>query len=368
MHLGMDPKPTKMPSACSTAKDKAYEAAVVAGTYEELAKTMNGQLAKQTADDAFETARVGASMAFGALPPNPDTGLLTCDLRDLTAVILQGISAKWFGTPSYPKWDEVKEGEVRAPRASIADYRQCSAYVFTPNPEPWVAHGARDAIKAIQAAYRDEPKAIETASVQLAPDPTVDDAREALATTMKGAAFGFLAATLGSMVSTFYQWIESGELWRLQQSLASLQDAPSGDDLERIRTRILSAMQQGPVPAVLHRQVVQHAQLGAVALVPGDRVVAALGTVAADNASKEQPVQDFDVMFGGRYGADKAPVHACPGREMAIGAMMGIAWALLEQHDIRRVSDVNALKLTLQPSAVVRELYAANKAAPATSP
>jgi len=61
-------------------------------------------------------------------------------------------------------------------------------------------------------------------------------------------------------------------------------------------------------------------------------------------------------MFGGEYAPLEStglssPVHACPGRKMAIGVMMGFVWTLLQQQDLRRVSELSPLKLSFKPSA-----------------
>jgi hypothetical protein len=79
--------------------------------------------------------------------------------------------------------------------------------------------------------------------------------------------------------------------------------------------------------------------------------VLGLGTVPA------QDPKDDQIMFGGAYVADSEltpedsyehgdrPVHACPGREMALGVMTGFVWVLLEQRELRRVSELSPLKL-----------------------
>ena len=114
------------------------------------------------------------------------------------------------------------------------------------------------------------------------------------------------------MLSALLQWVDSGQLWRLQQSLSTLgqPEAPRRkEELALVQAALLKAMQRGPVPPVLHRQVITPARLGAVSLVPGDRVVVALATVTAEDKN------DVHVMFGGNYEDADRPVHACPGRE-----------------------------------------------------
>jgi deferrochelatase/peroxidase EfeB len=358
MHLGMDPAPQPMPQKSATAKDREYEAAVTQDTYATLAKPLNVAMAQISINASFEGACTAADEVLKMLPVSRETGLVLCDLRDVAAAVLQIVSAKTFGMPSLLGPDAPEpEG-----RSSLSDFRQCSAYVFTPNPEPWVAQGARDAAENICKAYRfDNYKAIREAdagreaAAKLPPSVAVPDPhKEALAAGLKGAAFGFLAATLGSVVSTLLQWAESGELWKIQQALKTFgQDVATPAhvtaDRKSLETSILEAMQRGPVPPVLHRHVVQPAQLGPVSLVPGDRVIASLATAAAESKIADPEGKgDFDVMFGGKYNVAGQPVHACPGRDMAIGVMTGLVWTLLRQHDIRRVSEINPLKVTFK--------------------
>lgn len=369
LHLGMDPEPARMPAARATARDLRYEAEVQPGEYARHAEPLNRAMHALKLDHGFKSALELTGDALSRLPSDPSRGTVACDLRELSVMVLQSLSGTWFGTPTPPA---ALEALPRDKVASLADYRQCSAYVFTPSPEPWVAAGAREAAATIDAALaHDGYRAVKAAQAQLPEDarfPAANDAQ--LAEGLKGAAFGFLAATLGSLLSALMQWVDSGELWRLQRALATLRKSVAAGTLDstarqadraRLERALLAAMQRGPVPPVLHRTAVRPAQLGPVSVVPGDRVVVALGTVTAEDPS------DVHVMFGGRYEDRDKPVHACPGRELAIGVMTGFAWALLEQQDIRRLSELSPLKLTFRANASAGASTGATPSTSATS-
>jgi hypothetical protein len=64
----------------------------------------------------------------------------------------------------------------------------------------------------------------------------------------------------------------------------------------------------------------------------GDTVVVSLGS-----AVSERP-DAVDLLFGGTYYPDKAgnrPQHACPGKEAAVGVMLGLAVALLSRRALK---------------------------------
>lgn len=352
MHLGMDPDRTTVPAERATHDDRYYEAEVQPDTYAGLAGPLNAAIAAIGFEHGLRSARLAAAGMLGGLPLNADTGTKVCDVRDASAAVLQEVSSQWFGMPSSLR------GDPPAKSSSLADFRQCSAYVFTVQPEAWVAAGAKESANTIRAAYElNDYEAVKAAAQRhaalgLAPFP--HEAPAQLADSLKGAAFGFLAATLGSVVSALVSWIESGQLWRLQQQLTTLggpepqpgtpEAAQRAAELDAVQRALIAALQRQPLPQVLHRQVVKAAQLGPVAVVPGDRVVAALATVAAEDPADEH------IMFGGAYAPQGGgPVHACPGRKMAMGVMTGFIWTLLEQHDLRRVSQLSPLKLSFRP-------------------
>jgi hypothetical protein len=106
------------------------------------------------------------------------------------------------------------------------------------------------------------------------------------------------------------------------------------DDSVLVR-EMLRALASGPQPDLLHRRAVRPKSLsgGAVIAKPGDTVVVSLGS-----AVQEAPAA-LDLLFGGTYYADKSgkvPQHACPGKEAAIGVMLGLFVTLLSKQELKR--------------------------------
>jgi hypothetical protein len=116
--------------------------------------------------------------------------------------------------------------------------------------------------------------------------------------------------------------------------------------------RIARALMVAPVPAWLHRTVVERTVLGGVQLEAGDRVAIHLGSAASDRSGKGP---DADLLFGGRYSADKGtgseqtPWHSCPAKEFGLGVLIGMLVAVLEQKSIRAEGPL-ALSFDGQPT------------------
>ena len=96
-------------------------------------------------------------------------------------------------------------------------------------------------------------------------------------------------------------------------------------------------MVQQPVPDLLHRVAIQPTELGGLRIEPGTRVAVSLAAAASQGA-------DPAFLFGGDYAAERRHpperrlVHACPGKEMAIGVLLGATVAILNRTHLRRES------------------------------
>lgn len=92
---------------------------------------------------------------------------------------------------------------------------------------------------------------------------------------------------------------------------------------------IVRTLQNDPFPYVLHRTAVRDTTLGSEQVKAGERVVLGIAS-----ATREQP-GGSEVLFGGDYDEQDPPTHACPGRKMAFGTILGIASALLRAGELR---------------------------------
>ena len=96
-------------------------------------------------------------------------------------------------------------------------------------------------------------------------------------------------------------------------------------------------MRRGPLPDLLHRAVTAPRELasGKLTLAPGETLVLSLASAMA-----EAP-EDFDLLFGGAYAPQKTaeePVHACPGKEAALGTILALLVTLLSKPQLKHES------------------------------
>ena len=97
---------------------------------------------------------------------------------------------------------------------------------------------------------------------------------------------------------------------------------------------VIDTLKVFPVPPWLHRTAMSATKLGGVDIAEGDKIAVHLGSSALDQPGP-------DMLFGGKCRYDvspqqAAPLHACPGRELALGVLMGMLTAVLQEHDLRR--------------------------------
>jgi hypothetical protein len=186
-----------------------------------------------------------------------------------------------------------------------------------------------------------------------------------LARAWAGAISGFVAPTFGTFASVMSTWIASKALWRLQQLTTQSPTAGWADvlmnkaqvtdaDLEKspFRERLIAAMVAAPAPDLLHREALDDVSIkpappcaAGPARRPvdgyaGKRVVVSLGSSVED-----RPEAPEFFLFGGDFHAEDKTPHACPGRRMAEGVLLGLLVALVKQRNLK-VFDGLPLNLT----------------------
>jgi Dyp-type peroxidase family len=329
LYLGMDRCPVRQEGP-RTPRDDRYESAVVEGSYEERARLPNRYMSGLGRLESFEQARQDALVVLNELgagaPIDVDRSSIV-DLRFFAAGAAGFLGERWFGLP----YDNTQYREI---------FLIAAQNIFYPHPEPAVTAAAAAVPKRIE-------KAVEEA---FASGPAMLEALEGFDDDQKkralvGGAQGFLVATVASFLSVMNQWLESGRVHRLSQWLhgpgrALL--APAGTDVppalvsdDSVFVReLLRALSRAPQPDLLHRRAVRAKTLSGsdVTAEAGDTVVVSLGS-----AVSERP-DAVDLLFGGTYYPDKAgnrPQHACPGKEAAVGVMLGLAVALLSRRALK---------------------------------
>jgi Dyp-type peroxidase family len=287
----------------------------------------------QTIDEAqaFKRAREIASRHLAkAEPPGSDRAheQREVHVEALTGRVLMQLLAEWFGAPR----------DADTPKRLLTT----SKFVFQPAPEQHLRDMAAPLGEALQQSFKE--------LVQTEAEPTGDfhralkaeDAQQghpdldARATALASLASGFYAATFGSFLAAADTWIERGELWNLPRT-----GAPAD-----LRPALLKALQRRQGPTIIYRTCQRDTDLNGVPIAKDRRVVIGIGSAANDPQEK-----DFRWLFGGDYG--KQP-HACPAQPMALGVMLGLTAALLDQRDLRRVRRfVLTYRPVVQPPAQV---------------
>jgi hypothetical protein len=163
----------------------------------------------------------------------------------------------------------------------------------------------------------------------------------------------------GNLRGILLEWLTERTLWRHQAGLRRiLGDTPAYADFTKARQilygPISQAMCKRPAPDLLYRTATDYEKQTGKPIVlrayngdsksdvhvrEGDLVVASLVSAAQRSlAHKSTPDGDVSIVFGGRrrtaWQAGRTnidyPVHACPAKDMAMGAIMGIMAALLD--------------------------------------
>jgi len=126
-------------------------------------------------------------------------------------------------------------------------------------------------------------------------------------------------------------WAAGRDLWRLQHALA----LPGGawpvhaHASAVLREPLLRTMAVDPVADGIWRTVAQDHMLRGVEVKAGDVVWLGLGSALSDGPGDLQTAEDL--LFGGalQLGSERYAPHACPGRELAVGTLLGALAALL---------------------------------------
>ncbi len=297
--------------------------------------------------EAFMPARGVADKVLSALLDTNEavTGRreATFDIRELADRVLATLCSIWFGLPD-------AAGALMRPGGWTAQpvetplcpghLMSASRYVFHPDPSPAVerfgkTHGAQvlGAVKKLVAnSIPDEAKL--SRAIAEALDGVSDGEPHLIARTIAGVMMGFPPTVFGNVVQTARAWLESRQVWSLQSDLLSARAAAPDQVYERardkLRTPMVLSMQNAPVPDMLWRTETPDPKTGA-----GRHVV--VGILSAAHEDRERGDLDEALLFGGeRKTTSKTPAtHACPGRYMATGVMLGVLSAILEAGSLR---------------------------------
>lgn len=310
------------------------------------APSANEAIAQIRLGDAFAESHRAASAyladALGFAQVATGARRASVDIGALGESVLATLCKAWFGFPDGTEMLADPAPPATPKPRCPAHFFAVSRFVFSPRPTPLaeqVGAGAgallRDAVATgIHRGTALGPVALD---IKAGVEAGGGDARR-VAETITGTMLGFPPTTYGNLRNVAATWLQTGELWRLQNDLLkSYAEKPDQKPLARatsvLREPLLAAMLQRPVPDMLWRTARRDHRLGPVAVREGDRVV--IGIISATQQIATPTSPDHYVMFGGDAAAAGHPLHACPGYEMAMGTLLGVFHALLEAGALR---------------------------------
>ena len=322
--------------------------------YDAASEPTNKFIMKLTVENGFDTAWRHAQGALAEL-----AGLgTTLQIRDLVDVVLARISKDWFGLPN---GTHVADGGWRWQGNEAAScpghFMAPSRYMFWPQPGPESEQLGQQHGKVLKARVLDfvrtQRKANPPACGLLGDRmlQAIDD-DDRLASTLIGVMMGFLPTVDGNLRLVLAEWIQDGSLWSLQaRYLGAIGASPSDAQRRTAARRLLSpeltrSMQRHPVPPIIWRTALQAHTLGGVQINPGDRIAVGLGSATLERLDSD--LLDPYTVFGGRRAEqgdqDAGPTHACPGRNVAMGVLLGVLAAVLDRSDLRPSDTPTALE------------------------
>jgi hypothetical protein len=260
------------------------------------------------------------------------------DIVELGAGLIAELCKQWFGVVYDGQLAEEglvadKDRPVRCP----AHFLSVSRKVFSAYPNDTVEKRAAAHGPALKAAVEKWVEgATAAAPVMKAVLDAIDSAPSAQGISPKersGTAanvmLGLPATLLGSWSKVVVGLSFSRELWRLQHELLRAGFEKHDDVSKVLYPSLIVAMAANPVADGIWRTVAQNAVLEGVTVAKGDIVWLGLGPALADKPRDLKVAEDL--LFGGTWntGSDRDTPHACPGRGLAIGALLGALAALL---------------------------------------
>jgi len=371
--------------------DRYYENAELNGKYNYAAEAYatNEILIGHDEATGFAVGHGAGSVLLGvarqralAVSVTPPLDYFKLELRRQYLMPALGlVCTAWFGIPGPPEgmddpqalrdimenggWDwKTATGpadEALRKARCPGDCLSPSRHAFYPQPTDSIAAYAHDHGPAIREAgqrfidkYFGSGQA-PPGSVSAAMFEKIAD-KEVLARNLIGIMMGAMPPMDGNLRGILAEWLNERTLWRHQAAYLRKREAglpPYQAAREALWIPMTRAMCKRPAPDLLYRIAIQDdtIRLGGrgsahrVKVKKGDMVIVAqvgasqqslfknpdrAGTVEAVFGGKRYTAAQGDSYEGKKAPRRTPPVHACPGKDMAMGAMMGILAALFE--------------------------------------
>ncbi len=368
--------------------------------YHQQSERTNAAILDLKERDAFDKSREYAEAAISAFveferivakESGEERWELNLNAKEVVDKVLEALCRYWFGLPlekaelqpGGARWDWAS-GDPTDPPRYPGNFSAPSRYLFQPRPgatvesfgrdygqsltvafRQWVAthRGDNGLWKAVSASEQNSDAQITKAIFAAFPDREQDDL---VARTLVGALMGFLPTVDGNLRLSMNEWLRDGTFWSLRSALANRGLYPVDEHFENakklLEPMLLKTMQLRPSPELVWRTVTCDHKLGDVALRPGDQVVVSIVS-ATHQYLEEGDYTNVHPIFGGDRQADVHPTHSCPGKEAAIGVLLGILSAFLEVTETMRPSPA-PLAFTLEGPIPKQELPVQNRSQP----
>jgi Dyp-type peroxidase family len=316
------------------------------------------------------------------VPVQPPLDYFKLELRRQYIMPVLGlVCSSWFGIPGTPVGDDPDnlraimenggwdwrtatnpadpEGASLRPARCPGDCLSPSRHAFYPRPTDSIAAYALDhgpAIRKAGEAFVDKyfGKAVPPGSVSGPMFEAIKE-RDVLARNLIGIMMGAMPPMDGNLRGILAEWLNEKTLWRHQAAYLRKRAeglTPYAAAHEALWIPMTRAMCKRPAPDLLYRIAIKGETLKAqgyrtaqdTEVRKGDLVIVSqVGAAQQSLFRNPYGAGKVSAVFGGEreassqgyYDGDtvldsKHPVHACPGMEMAMGAMMGILAALFE--------------------------------------
>jgi hypothetical protein len=306
----------------------------------------NAALRAISENDAFEISRTATGTVLGRVLSDHKAPARIDLVKHLLEPAVAEMAPHWFGLP---------DGEFIAPGASDwrgfsqrgamfpGDFWNSSRFAFNPfesaetkrlsavhgreilkQAEAWVNRVGRDTLSGIVT----KQLAIARSGIPGDPDLAYPTERD-LARGIVGAMLGWVATTLGNGARLLDAWTTAGILQRKQVGWLATAQRDYFAAVRLFDADMNATISRAPVPECKWREAASDGvTLGTHRLRKDTKVVLGLASAAA-----EFP-EDTHIWFGMAAHGDATP-HGCPGRDMALGVLLGVLAALSETVTLR---------------------------------
>jgi Dyp-type peroxidase family len=279
------------------------------------------------------------------------------DAREVMDEVLAELTEAWFGLQDNSK-------DILARRGTDWGWRQgdpplypghftaLSRNMFQPHPGPVPSDLGSRYGKALHSAMKafverhvssnsvpKVPNSSEPAPLSVAAFGELGRGRDAdfVGRLINGVVMGYTPTIIGAVLNVLLEWRRNDRFGTLRSTLAGR------TDVQTARTVLDAAMREAacmrPMPQITWRTVLERHDLESrngeqVSLAVNDKVVLAL--VSGTQQSLADGAPTGRLMFGGDRSHEGHPLHACPGFEAGVAAMLGSLVAILSRAESLR--------------------------------